>query len=251
MNHASPGDQPRTGCLYGVGTGPGCPELMTLKAVRIVGECPVVAYFCKRIGSGNAFATVNGHLRDDHIMVPMAYPVTTELPHASPEYQELIENFFDQSAEILAGHLAAGRSVAVLSEGDPFFYGSFMHVFLRLRDRFPTQVVPGVPAMLAGASELPRPLTMRDDVLTVIPGTLPDAELEAAFAGARAAVVMKVGRNLPRIRRALHAAGLQDRAWYIERASMAEQHVVPFAEAPADGAPYFSLIVVPGPGDRA
>ncbi|MDZ7786763.1 MAG: precorrin-2 C(20)-methyltransferase [Halofilum sp. (in: g-proteobacteria)] len=239
------------GRLYGVGTGPGDPELMTLKAVRILSECPVVAYFCKRSGSGNALRTASGHLRDDHIMVPMPYPVTTELPHDSPEYQQRIDAFFDESAEAVAEHLNAGRSVAVLSEGDPFFYGSFMHIFLRLRERFRSDVIPGVPAMLAGAAQLPRPLTMRDDVLSVIPGTLPDDELDAAIAGAEAAVIMKVGRNLPRIRRALHAAGVAERAWYVERASMERQEVMPFPEAPADGAPYFSLIVVPGSGARS
>lgn len=239
------------GVLYGVGTGPGDPELMTLKAARVIAECPVVAYFCKRTGSGNALRTANGLLRDDHVMVPMPYPVTTELPHGSPEYQQRIDDFFDTSAEAVAAHLDAGRSVAVLSEGDPFFYGSFMHIFLRLHERYESEVIPGVPAMLGGASQLPRPLTMRDDVLSVIPGTLPDGELDAALAAAEAAVIMKVGRNLPRIRRALAAAGIEERAWYVERASMDAQQVMPFTEAPADGAPYFSLIVVPGPGDRS
>lgn len=239
------------GRLYGVGTGPGDPELMTLKAVRLIAECPVVAYFCKRAGSGNALRTASGHLRDDHVMVPMPYPVTIELPHGSAEYQQRIDDFFDESAEAVAAHLDAGHSVAVLSEGDPFFYGSFMHIFLRLHERYDGEVVPGVPAMLSGAAQLPRPLTMRDDVLSVIPGTLPDDELDAALASAEAAVIMKVGRNLPRIHRALRTAGLVDRAWYVERASMEAQQVMPFSDAPADGAPYFSLIVVPGPGDRS
>lgn len=238
------------GCLYGVGTGPGCPELMTLKAARVVGECPVVAYFCKQGSSGNAFRTARGQIRDDHDLIPMVYPVTTELPHASAEYTRRIEDFFDASAEAVAVELTAGRSVAVLSEGDPFFYGSFMHIFLRLRDRFPHEVIPGVPAMLAGAARLPRPLTMRDDVLSVIPGTLPDAELDAALASAQAAVVMKVGSNLPRIRRALRAAGAEERAWYVERASMEEERVLPFAQAPDARAPYFSMVVVPGAGER-
>jgi precorrin-2/cobalt-factor-2 C20-methyltransferase len=238
------------GCLFGVGTGPGCPELLTVKAVRVLAEAPVVAHFCKRGGSGNALRTASEHVGDGHIRLPLAYPVTTELPHDSPEYNRRIEAFFDASAAAVAEHLQAGRSVALLSEGDPFFYGSFMHVFLRLRERFPTEVIPGVPAMIAGSSQLPLPLTMRDDVLSVIPGTLPDAALNAALDAAQAAVVMKVGRNLPRIRAALRAAGMAARAWYVERASMAEQKVMPFSEAPADGAPYFSMIVVPGAGER-
>lgn len=238
------------GHFYGVGTGPGCPELMTLKAARLIDECPVVAYFGKHEGRGNALNTVRSRLRDEHTMLPMLYPVTTELPHDSDEYRQRIETFFDDAAEAVAAHLSAGRSVAVLSEGDPFFYGSFMHIFLRLRDRFPHEVIPGVPAMLAGASQLPRPVAMRDDVLSVIPGTLPDAELHEALAIAQAAVVMKVGSNLPRIRHALETIGHADRAWYVERASMGEQRVMPLAEAPDDRAPYFSMVILTGSGAR-
>lgn len=238
------------GRLYGVGTGPGCPELMTVKAVRVIDECPVVAHFCKAGRNGNALKTAQPYLRDEHVIMPMAYPVTTELPASSPEYAEQIEGFFDDCARNLAEHLDAGRSVAVLSEGDPFFYGSFMHVFLRLRERFETDVVPGVPAALAGAAKLPLPLTMRDDVLSVIPGSLPDRALESALGSGQAAVVMKVGRNLPRIRRALRALGMEERAWYVERASMEEERVMALADAPEDSAPYFALILVPGRGDR-
>jgi len=239
-----------TGCFYGVGTGPGCPELLTLKAVRVIEECPVVAYFGKHENRGHALNTVRSRLRDDHTMLPMLYPVTTELPHDCDEYRQRIEAFFDAAAEEAAAHLTAGRSVAVLSEGDPFFYGSFMHIFLRLRDRFPNEVIPGVPAMLAGAAQLPRPVAMRDDVLSVIPGTLPDAELRDTLAMAQAAVVMKVGRNLPRIRRALEAVGHAERAWYVERASMGEQRVMPLVEAPEERAPYFSMVILTGTGAR-
>lgn len=238
------------GCLYGVGTGPGCPELMTVKAVRVLDECPVVAHFCKAGRAGNALKTAQPYLRDDHVIMPMGYPVTTELPVSSPEYAQQIGAFFDDCAHGLAEHLDTGRSVAVLSEGDPFFYGSFMHVFLRLRDRFATDVVPGVPAALAGAAKLPLPLTMRDDVLSIIPGTLPDRALESALGSGQAAVVMKVGQNLARIRRALRAVDMEERAWYVERASMDEERVMPLADAPSDNAPYFSLVLVPGRGER-
>lgn len=239
-----------TATLYGVGTGPGDPELMTLKAVRAIEHASVVAYFCKQSGRGNALATARGWLHDDQEMLPMAYPVTTELPHGSDEYRQRIEAFFDDCAQRVAEHLNAGRSVAVLSEGDPFFYGSFMHIFLRLRDSHDPVVIPGVPAMLAGASQLPRPIAMRDDVLSVVPGTLPDEQLKQRLAAGQAIVVMKVGRNLPRICAALAAIGALERAWYVERASMGEQQVMPLAEAPDERAPYFSLVLIPGPGER-
>ncbi|MGQ9371153.1 precorrin-2 C(20)-methyltransferase [Azospirillum sp. ST 5-10] len=239
-----------TGTFYGIGTGPGDPELMTLKAVRLLRSCPVVAYFCKRGSRGNARRIADGFIGAEHTEVPLVYPVTTELAVDDPDYGRRIEDFFDRSAEAVAEHLAAGRSVAALNEGDPFFYGSFMHLFLRLAGRFPVEVVPGVTSVAGCAALLPSPLTMRDDVLSVIPGTLPEAELVRALADADAAVVMKLGHNLPKVRRAVHAAGLAERAWYVERGTMADQRVLPLAEAPADGAPYFSMVLLPGRGLR-
>ena len=240
----------RRGTLYGVGTGPGDPELITLKAARLIGECPVVAHFCRRGGSGQARRIADAHLNADQEELPLVYPVTTELPHGSPEYRERIETFFDESARRLTEHLNAGRSVAVLNEGDPFFYGSFMHAYLRLKDRFPTEVVPGVPSPMAAAALLPTPLTMRDDVLTVAPGTMPEADLRDALTHADAVVIMKVGSHRDRIVAILEELGRAGEAWYVARASTAEETVVPLAESPAV-APYFSMIVLPGRGVRA
>lgn len=237
------------GTLYGVSVGPGDPDLMTVRAIRTIGACPVVAYFCKRGTSGQARRIASDCITAEHIELPLPYPVTVELPPTHPDYGRQIEAFFDESAEKLAEHLTAGRSVAALNEGDAFFYGSFMHLFLRLASRFPTEVVPGVTSMMGSAALLPRPLTIRDDVLSVIPGTLPEEDLSRALNNADAAVIMKLGQNLPKVRRAVQAAGLADRAWYVERATMADQRVVPFADAP-ETAPYFSQIVIPGEGKR-
>lgn len=239
------------GRLYGVSTGPGDPELLTLKAARILGEVPVVAYFCKRNGRGRARTTCEGHIQAGKEELPLVYPVTTELPHGSSEYREAIEGFFDEAAEAVARHLEAGRSVAVLNEGDAFFYGSFMHIFLRLRDRFQSTIIPGVGSMMACGALLPQPLMMRDDQLSVIPGTVNDELLRESVRSDRATVIMKVGSNLPRIRRLTRELGIEDRAWYVEKASMAEERVMPLAEAGDDKAPYFSMVLIPGPGVRA
>lgn len=238
------------GTLYGIGTGPGDPELMTHRATRILRECPVVAYFCKAGRKGNARTTAEPYITAEHTEMAMAYPVTTELPHRSTAYQEQIEAFFDTCADNLAAHLEAGRSVAVLSEGDPFFYGSYMHVHLRLQHRFRSTVVPGVTCIGGGAALLPTPITMRDDILTVLPGTLPGDELIKGLAQADSAVVMKVGSNLPKIRQAFRALGLSDRAWYVERASMEQEITRPLSEIGDDPAPYFSMVVMPGKGTR-
>ncbi len=242
------------GTLYGVGVGPGDPDLLTLKAVRLIGACPVVAYFCKKGSRGRARAVaasiLDGAGAGERIELPLVYPVTVEAPIGTADYDDPIEAFFDRSAAEVAGHLAAGRSVAVLNEGDPFFYGSFMHLFVRLSRDFPVEVVPGVTSMAACAATLPTPLTMRDDILSVIPGTLDEAALADALGRADAAVVMKLGRNLPKVRRAVAAAGLTERAWCVEYGSMPNQRVRRLSEATEDACPYFSMILVPGKGER-
>lgn len=238
------------GRLYGIGTGPGDPELLTLKAVRLLQQCPVVSYFCKKGGRGRARASCDEHIGEQHIELPLVYPVTTELPHNSLEYQQSIEQFFDEAAAAVAEQLEAGKDVALLNEGDAFFYGSFMHIFMRVKDRYAVTVVPGVNSIMACGALLPRPLVMRDDVLAVIPGTLDDAGLRASMDANRATVIMKVGSNLGRIVAIARELGLADRAWYVEKASMPEQRVLPLAEVADSTAPYFSMVLIPGPGVR-
>lgn len=235
-----------TARLIGVGTGPGDPELLTLKAVRALAEADVVAHFAKQGRVGNARTTVQGHLRPGTVELPLLYPVTTEIAHREQAYADAIAGFFAEAAAAVEAHLAAGRSVAVLSEGDPLFYGSYMHLHVRLAPRWPVEVIPGVTAMSGGWSQAGLPLAQGDDVLTVLPGTLPEPELTRRLADSPASVIMKVGRNLPAIRRALGAAGKLDRAVYVERATMAATVTVPLAAKADDRAPYFSLVLVPG-----
>ncbi|MBS0644882.1 MAG: precorrin-2 C(20)-methyltransferase [Proteobacteria bacterium] len=235
-----------TGRLYGVGVGPGDPELLTLKAARVLQAAPVVAYFAKRGNSSNARGIVAALLRPDQVELPLLYPVTTELHRHSPDYIAQTAAFFDESAAAVADHLGSGRDVAVLSEGDPLFYGSYMHIHVRLAGRYPVEVIPGVTSLSGAWSSVGLPIAQGDDGLTVLPGMLSEAELTRRLASTDAAVIMKVGRNLPRIRRALAAAGRLDRAWYVERATMAQQYTVRLAERDDAPAPYFSVVLVPG-----
>jgi precorrin-2/cobalt-factor-2 C20-methyltransferase len=238
--------QSKQGRLIGVGTGPGDPELMTLKAVRALAEADVVAHFAKRNANGNARAIVDGHMKPGVVELPLYYPVTTEIDKEHPDYKSQILAFYEQSADAVAQHLAAGRTVAVLSEGDPLFYGSYMHLHVRLAHRFPTEVVPGVTAMSGAWSQAATPIVQGDEVMTVLPGTMDEPELSRRLADCHAAIIMKVGRNLAKIRRALGAAGALSRAIYVERATMAETMSVPLADKADDVAPYFSIVLVPG-----
>jgi len=236
----------KAGRLYGVGTGPGDPELLTLKAVRALGEAQIVAHFARQGGTGNAHATVAAHLRRDQTLLPLVYPVTTEIGKDDPAYRRAIADFFDEAAARVAAELSAGRTVAVLSEGDPFFYGSYMHLHVRLAHRFETEVVPGVTAMSGCWSAAGLPLMQGDDVTTVLPGTLPEDELARRLSHTDAAVIMKVGRNLPKIRRALKSVGRLSTAVYVERGTMEGGLAMKLADRKDDRAPYFSVVLVPG-----
>ncbi|MDQ0439273.1 precorrin-2/cobalt-factor-2 C20-methyltransferase [Kaistia dalseonensis] len=233
------------GRLIGVGVGPGDPELLTLKAVKAIETADIVAYFAKAGNLSNAHAIVAdrlGHVAE----LPLLYPVTTEIHRHDERYKSAILDFYEKSAAAVAAHLDAGRTVAVLSEGDPLFYGSYMHIHCRLADRYQTEVIPGITAMSGSWSAAGAPIAQGDDILVVVPGTLDEAVLAVRFAEADAAVVMKLGRNLAKVRRALAAAGKLDRAIYVERATTAAAITMRLADKTDDVAPYFSLLLVPG-----
>jgi precorrin-2/cobalt-factor-2 C20-methyltransferase len=234
-----------TGRLFGVGVGPGDPELVTIKAARLLDECPVVAYFAAAGRDSNARHVVEARINGHHRELRLEYPVTTETLPEGVSYETLLIDFYDESAKRIAELLDDGIDVAVLCEGDPFFYGSYMYMHTRLADRYPTEVVPGVPSMAAGAAVMGTPLACRDEMLCVLSGVLPADELERRLRLADAAVVMKVGRNLDKVREAVTAAGLLDQATYVERATTTDERVLPLAEADAKAAPYFSMVVIP------
>ncbi|MDZ5604477.1 precorrin-2 C(20)-methyltransferase [Pseudomonas sp. RP23018S] len=237
--------QPR-GRLLGLGVGPGDPELITVKALRLLREAPVVAYFVAKGKRGNAFGIIEGHLQAAQTLLPLVYPVTTEALPAPLSYEQIISDFYDEAGAQVAAHLDAGRDVAVICEGDPFFYGSYMYLHDRLAERYPAEVIPGVCSMLGGASVLGAPLVYRNQSLSVLSGVLPAEALKRRLADADAAVIMKLGRNLPKVREVLVELGLDGRALYVERATMANQRIVPLAEVDPQSSPYFSLIIVPG-----
>lgn len=239
------------GRLVGVGTGPGDPELLTLKAVRALAEADVVAHFAKRGNNSNARAIVEAHVRPTWIELPLLYPVTTEIDKDNNDYRTQIADFYEESAHTVAGHLEQGRTVAVLSEGDPLFYGSYMHLHVRLSHRFPTEVIPGVTAMSGCWSQAGIPIVQGDDVLSVLPGTMSEFELTRRLADTDAAVIMKIGRNLPKVRRALTAAGKLSDAIYVERGTMANSVSVRLADKADDQAPYFAIVLVPGWRNKA
>lgn len=239
-----------SGRLYGVGTGPGDPELLTLKAVRAIGSADVVAYFAKAGRASNARAIAATHFSPNTAEEALHYPVTTEIHRHEAAYKDQIEAFYREAAARLAAHLDKGRDVVVLSEGDPLFYGSYMHLHVRLAPLYPTEVIPGITAMSGCWSDAGLPLVQGDDILTILPGTLERAELARRLADSQGAVIMKLGRNLPKVRQALADAGRLDHAHYVERGTMAAGASMPLRDKDDDTAPYFSLVLVPGWSNR-
>lgn len=226
--------------------GPGDPELMTLKALRLLRAAPVVAYYAAENKRGNALTTIADYLRPQQRLIPLIYPITGKIPPPPFDYEGVMRAFYDRSAETLAEHLTAGTDVAVLCEGDPFFYGSFMYLHDRLVGRFPTEVVAGVCSVVASASALRTPLVYRDQSLLVLSGTLPEAELRDRLAGCEAAAVMKLGTNFAKVRRVIAQLGLLERARYVERATMSEERIRALPEITPASVPYFAMILIPG-----
>ncbi|MGY1795391.1 precorrin-2 C(20)-methyltransferase [Geodermatophilus sp. SYSU D00525] len=236
-----------TGRLYGVGLGPGDPELVTVKAARLIAAADVVAFHAARHGRSVARALAAPYLREGQVEELLVYPVTTEGTDHPGGYQGAIDEFYEAAAARLAAHLDAGRDVVVLAEGDPFFYGSYMHMHKRLAHRYPTEVVPGVTSVSGAAAVVGRPLVERDEVLTVLPGTLPADELAEWLATTDSAAVVKLGRTFPQVREAFEAAGVLDRALYVERATTDRQRTLPLADVDPATVPYFSLALLPSP----
>jgi precorrin-2/cobalt-factor-2 C20-methyltransferase len=235
-----------TGCLIGVGVGPGDPELMTLKAIRTLQRANVIVHFGKQGRMSNARKIAAHHFPDGVEELPLLYPVTTEIPKEDPDYRATIAAFYDRASAALAARLDAGDVVAGLCEGDPLFYGSYMHLHSRLSATYRTEVIAGVTGMSGCWSAVRTPIAQGDDVLTVLPGTLPENELQRRLCDADAVVIMKIGRNLAKIRRALDQSGRLKRAIYVERGTMANAAMMPLSDKADDEAPYFAVVLVPG-----
>ena len=236
-----------SGVIHGVGLGPGAQDLMSVRADRLIRTARHIAYFRKPGRHGHARRIVEGLLRPDAVEFAMEYPVTTEIPVSNPRYNEALSAFYAECTGYLDTIAAQGEDIVVLCEGDPFFYGSFMHLHSRLAA--PVRIVPGITGMSGAWTASGIPISWGDDVLTVLMATLPEEELRRRIHDTNALVVMKIGRNLPKLRRAVEAAGKQDCAWLVEYATMADQKITPLGEA-EDVTGYFSILLVHGQGRR-
>jgi precorrin-2 C20-methyltransferase / precorrin-3B C17-methyltransferase len=252
-NHAGPPELAHStraqerGKLWAVGLGPGDSELVTFKAARAIGSADVVAFHCARHGRSVALTVAEPYLREGQIHERLMYPVTTETTDHPAGYRGALDEFYTEASELLARHLRAGRSVALLAEGDPLFYSSYMHMHKRLVHEFDTEIIPGVTSVSASAMAVGTPLVEGEETLTVVPGTMPADELVRRLRDSDAVAIMKLGRTFGKVLTALETAGVADRAWYVERASTPAQRVMPVHDVDPTTVPYFSMVIVPGP----
>lgn len=240
----------RYGKLWGVGIGPGDPELVTVKAARIISEADVVAFHSAKHGRSISRAIAAPYLRDGQIEEHLIYPVTTETIDHPGGYQGAIDEFYEQAAQRLAAHLEAGRSVALLAAGDPLFYSSYMHMHKRLAPRFDAEVIPGVTSISAASAALGTPLVEGEEILTILPGTLPESELARRLCDTDAAAILKLGRTYPAVRQALSDSDRLADARYVERATTTRQKVSNAADVADDDVPYFAITIVPSPSNN-
>lgn len=233
------------GELYGLGVGPGDPELVTMKAVRLLKKADIIAFPTAKASGGNAKRSIEPYLTETHQLLPLVYPVTAGPVADTTSYHNIMQKFYDDTAEEMANLLHSGKNIAIICAGDPFVFGSYMYWHARLAERFNTTVVPGISSILAAPVQLGKPLCHREDTVSILPATLSEDELIERLKNAGSAVIMKLGRTFPKVVRALEAAGQLDNAYYVERASMENERILPVREVSAGDVAYFSLIVIP------
>ena len=224
------------GTLYGLGVGPGDPELLTLRALRILQSAPVLAYPAPEAGDSMARSIVRQHLPGNQIEIAIRMPL-----HAS---RFPLDTVYDAAAATIAGHLEAGRDVALLCEGDPFVYGSFQYLFARLADDWQVEVVPGITSITACAARLGTALAAHNDRFVVVPATLPAEELRDVLRRADSAAILKLGRHFSKVRDLLDDLNLTDRCHYIERATLDSEQLLAITDVDPSNVPYFSMILV-------
>ena len=240
----------KKGIIFGLGLGPGDPDLMSFRAHCVLRDSTHIAFFRKKGRKGHARLIAEGIVKETVNEFAMEYPVTTEIPFKHPQYKENLSRFYTDCTQKIKSLSDEGLSVSILCEGDPFFYGSFMHVYARLKDTHPVTVVPGITGMSAAWTATGVPITWGDDVLSVVTGTLPEPRLIEKMHVSDAIVVMKVGQHLAKVKRALKATSRYEKAWLVQYAAMKQCKVQKLSDVKHDKTPYFSIIIVHGEGRR-
>ena len=234
----------KTGKIFGVGLGPGDPELITLKSASLIKSSEYIFFFKKRNSASRALRIVKDIIRKDAVKIALEFPITTEIDSKKKEYKIKLNKFYEESVIKINNVLKKPSNLCLLCEGDPFFYGSFIHIFERLKERFEIEIIPGVTGMSGAWSANKIPMVSGDEILTVLMGTLNEEKLKLYVKKSDVIVIMKIGKNFKKICRILKDEGVFNNAYLISNATTSLEKVTKLNENIHNSVPYFSIILI-------
>lgn len=234
----------KTGIIYGIGLGPGDPDLMTIKSASILKLSKYIFFFKKKSNESRALSIVKDIIRKDAIQIALEYPVTTEIDPTHKEYKIKLNNFYEESITKMSHILNKPSNICLICEGDPFFYGSFIHIFDRLKKRFKIEIIPGVTGMSGAWSAIKIPMVSGKEIMTVLMGTLSEEKLKLHVKKSDGLVIMKIGNNFKKIFKVLKNENLLDSSYLISDATTKKEKIFKLNEIGVETVPYFSIILI-------
>ena len=234
----------KKGKIYGIGLGPGDPALITLKSANLIKSSDYIFFFKKKNSESRAFSIVKEIIKDNAFKIALEFPITTEIDSMRKEYKNIMKNFYEQCVIKIDNILKKSRDICLLCEGDPFFYGSFIHIFQRLKERFDIEIVPGVTGMSGAWSSSKIPLVSGNEILTIIMGTLDEAKLKIQIKKSDVLVIMKIGKNFKKIFKVLKEQNLLNKAYLISNATTKKEKIYKLNAINDEIVPYFSIILL-------
>ena len=234
----------KKGKIYGIGLGPGDPALITLKSANLIKSSDYIFFFKKKNSESRAFSIVKEIIKDNAFKIALEFPITTEIDSMRKEYKNIMKNFYEQCVIKIDNILKKSCDICLLCEGDPFFYGSFIHIFQRLKERFDIEIVPGVTGMSGAWSSSKIPMVSGNEIMTIIMGTLDEAKLKIQIKKSDVLVIMKIGKNFKKIFKVLKEQNLLDKAYLISNATTKKEKIYKLDTINAEIVPYFSIILL-------
>ncbi len=206
------------GKLYGIGVGPGESALMTAKAVELLKNVDaIIVPKTEKKTDSVAFQIAMPYISAQTEILPIVFPM---VPDMKVQEEAWVEN-----RKLIAEYLDQGKNLAFLTLGDPMFYSTYMYIYRVLKDDYEVETVPGIPAFLAIAAHLGRPVAEQEDVVTVLPATAPREKMDKVIAVSDSLVIMKVYKSWPVVKELLTKYGMIENAVMISRAGLPDEEV--------------------------
>lgn len=208
-----------SGIFYGVGVGPGDPELLTLKAVKVIQNADVIiAPKTEKKEDSTALSIARPYLKENVEILKLVFPMVNDV--------DVLTEAWENNKTAILAELQAGKKVVFLTLGDPMFYSTYMYIYRLLKDSgHGIETVPGVPAFCAIGSQLGQPLAEGTDVLSIIPATMEDEEMDKILSLSDNVVLMKVYKNFSKVVEKLNQHGYGDNAVMISKCGLPDEQI--------------------------